>query len=425
VAVCQRAILIKKILQLWGRGSSIIECAEATKLLSEEFKAPYLVESSSWSVMVEGFGYSIPMKNQESVRKNFSHIAFEGPVRCRNPDNMFWVLLEYEARDQTEPFETRTELQAFFGREVGAAAAAARRLVGRNDLKKRAYLGPTAMDNELSLVMANMARARPGSWVFDPFAGTGSILVACAQFGAFCTGTDIDIRVLRGKGGRNPHSNFDQYGLPRPELVRADNHLWHRHWRPRRPLYDAVVCDPPYGIRAGARKSGSKKDRVNPVPEDKRRDHIPQTQVYPVEDVMQDLMIVSAKTLRIGGRLCYLLPCTYDLTEEQLPTHPCLRLVANSLERMTLKLGRRLITMEKIKEYEYEKEHEYRDSMHFISETPDDEEREGKKQDLPYSNLREKTKRTNVEATPPPPLKKKPPVPSSFSAAADDDAAKV
>lgn len=33
--------------------------------------------------------------------------------------------------------------------------------------------------------------------MFDPFAGTGSILVAAAHFGAVTLGADIDIRVLR------------------------------------------------------------------------------------------------------------------------------------------------------------------------------------------------------------------------------------
>lgn len=40
-------------------------------------------------------------------------------------------------------------------------------------------------------------QVRKGSFVFDPFAGTGSILVAAAHFGAITLGADIDIRVLR------------------------------------------------------------------------------------------------------------------------------------------------------------------------------------------------------------------------------------
>ena len=57
--------------------------------------------------------------------------------------------------------------------------------------------------------------------VLDPFVGTGGILVACGHFGAFCVGTDIDIRILRGKGGKSIFTNFQQYGLPPPELIRS------------------------------------------------------------------------------------------------------------------------------------------------------------------------------------------------------------
>ena len=38
---------------------------------------------------------------------------------------------------------------------------------------------------------------RKGALVFDPFAGTGSILVAAASLGALTLGADIDVRVLR------------------------------------------------------------------------------------------------------------------------------------------------------------------------------------------------------------------------------------
>ena len=36
--------------------------------------------------------------------------------------------------------------------------------------------------------------------MLDPFAGTGSILIAAAHLGGICYGTDIDYRVIRGKG---------------------------------------------------------------------------------------------------------------------------------------------------------------------------------------------------------------------------------
>lgn len=69
----------------------------------------------------------------------------------------------------------------YFGREVTEGN---REVVTTFDLKKRPYLGPTSMDNELALVMANMALAGEGKLCFDPFVGTGSILVVrCVEEG--------------------------------------------------------------------------------------------------------------------------------------------------------------------------------------------------------------------------------------------------
>ncbi len=46
--------------------------------------------------------------------------------------------------------------------------------------------------------MANQALIKPGSIVWDPFVGTGSIIVAAAHYGAHVYGSDIDYRVLHG-----------------------------------------------------------------------------------------------------------------------------------------------------------------------------------------------------------------------------------
>ena len=35
--------------------------------------------------------------------------------------------------------------------------------------------------------------------MFDPFVGTGSLLLTCSHFGAVTLGADLDPRVLRGK----------------------------------------------------------------------------------------------------------------------------------------------------------------------------------------------------------------------------------
>lgn len=55
------------------------------------------------------------------------------------------------------------------------------------------------MDAQLSLLMANQAKVKDGDVVLDPFVGTGSLLVAAAQFGGYVLGTDIDYLMLHGR----------------------------------------------------------------------------------------------------------------------------------------------------------------------------------------------------------------------------------
>ena len=55
------------------------------------------------------------------------------------------------------------------------------------------------MDPLLSLVMANLALVKPGDLVFDPFVGTGSLLVAAGVVGGYVMGTDIDYLMLHAR----------------------------------------------------------------------------------------------------------------------------------------------------------------------------------------------------------------------------------
>lgn len=55
------------------------------------------------------------------------------------------------------------------------------------------------MESEASLLMANQALAAPGKWIYDPFAGTGSMLLTASALGAMTFGSDIDGRQIRGK----------------------------------------------------------------------------------------------------------------------------------------------------------------------------------------------------------------------------------
>ncbi len=66
-------------------------------------------------------------------------------------------------------------------------------------------------------------QVRRGDLVFDPFSGTGSLLVAAASFGARTLGADIDVRVLRDgkadKAGKVTHACLACLGCPTAEAL--------------------------------------------------------------------------------------------------------------------------------------------------------------------------------------------------------------
>ena len=124
-------------------------------------------------------------------------------------------------------------------------------------------------------------------------------------------------------------------------------------------LFDAIVCDPPYGIRAGARKSGSAKSIVNKVSSHNMPHHIPKTQPYDVDDILDEMIDNAARMLKVGGRIAFLLPACVGMSLEELPKHPCLRLREASEQRCTSTLSRWLITYVKVQPYDMSRRSEY------------------------------------------------------------------
>ncbi|TYZ59231.1 hypothetical protein PybrP1_002239 [[Pythium] brassicae (nom. inval.)] len=386
----ERGILVKGVYEVWGcaDGGDYDALVRSVAAFADPIKARIVHDvACSWRVKVDAFGKKLSMAEQRERRERFAEVLpFAGDVVMKDPAETFLVLEEIGVDQELTP--ALEPKRIFFLRELAGSdknrgRGGARDLVDQQTLKRRAYIGPTSMESEMALLMSNMAMVQPGDLVIDPFVGTGSVLIPCGTHGAVCFGTDIDIRVLLGigvgvSGGgatdellrddtngqprANVLSNFRQYGLPAPELIRADNSRSPLVARCR-GLFDAVVCDPPYGIRAGARKSGRKPSPKVPHPgagvgvlgqktfeemsEARRLNYIAPTQPYAAEDVMRDLLQFAAETLREGGRLVYLLPTTYEYTDADLPRHPTLRVVANSEQKLTTKYARRLITMVK------------------------------------------------------------------------------
>ncbi|KAJ8970386.1 hypothetical protein NQ314_001254 [Rhamnusium bicolor] len=132
------------------------------------------------------------------------------------------------------------------------------------------------MDPQLSLLMANQAKIQNGNIVLDPFVGSGSLLVAAAEFGGYVLGTDIDYLMLHAR--------------TRPSRIT------------QKMFYQVYVFIAPYGIREATERVGTSKENYT-VSEKHLSTHIPAKIEYGISNIYRDLLLFSAKHLKVGGRL--------------------------------------------------------------------------------------------------------------------------
>mmetsp|Transcript_4706 Transcript_4706/g.8847 ORF Transcript_4706/g.8847 Transcript_4706/m.8847 type:complete len:429 (-) Transcript_4706:212-1498(-) len=329
--VVSRSVCVEKFVRLIGEGSTLEDLLEdCLRRVSDDAEVRNMIaQETTFAFEIDVIYGKIDKPEQREIIDRFAVLPFAGKVAMKEPERKFVVIRDLRALDKW-----------YFGLQVAHTREGSKRWYNRYMLTKREYLGPTSTDTELAILMVNQAQVVPGSIILDPFCGTGSILVAAAHFKALCFGCDIDMRVLRGWSvGRstsdspgNIFTNFDVYGLEYPEIIRNDVSL--NIWR-QEGLFDAVICDPPYGIRAGSRKKTTRSENS--------------TETYESRNAILDLLDFSAKVLRVGGRLVYLLPTDRDVYDiRDIPVHPDLRLVANSENLLSSRISRRLITLEKI-----------------------------------------------------------------------------
>jgi tRNA (guanine10-N2)-methyltransferase len=293
---------VQKIYELWGSGVDYDSLYADIRARTEHIWPAY--QPCTFRFEFDSFRGTHSNEEKRRLIESFSFMKFTGKIVMSKPDNQFIVFEDY-ALDAVKPHLLH------FGREV---AEGGRRAVNKYNVKKRHYIATTSMDAELSLVTANMALSAPGTLAYDPFMGTGSFPVSCAHFGAAVFGSDLDGRSIRGKKGRNVASNFKQYGTSDLYFggVTADltnTPLLHSR------ILDAIVCDPPYGVREGLKVLGHVKERLkyevilnNGVPAHLQDDYVPPKKPYSFVRMLDDILDFSATRLVDGGRLCMWMP---------------------------------------------------------------------------------------------------------------------
>mmetsp|Transcript_16144 Transcript_16144/g.38287 ORF Transcript_16144/g.38287 Transcript_16144/m.38287 type:complete len:685 (+) Transcript_16144:477-2531(+) len=119
---------------------------------------------------------------------------------------------------------------------------------------------PTGLGWTEALLTANLARVRGGSAVLDPFCGGCSLLGAARELGAgACVGSDTNRGYLEMGAAASPTSPAVGHGTDR---LQAD--ALQTAWR--RESFDAIICDPPFGIRTALHsRLGFEGSPVEPV----------------------------------------------------------------------------------------------------------------------------------------------------------------
>lgn len=271
----------------------------------------------------------------------------------QKPDQQFAVFEEYD-------LNVSTPKKLYLGRLI---ATSGRKAIAKYTLKKRSYIATTSMDAELSLVTANLTLASAGKITYDPFMGTGSFPLACAHFGATVFGSDLDGRSIRGKKGRNVQGNFAQYGTLASYLGGFVADLTNTPLRTgsgsdttgKGRWLDALLCDPPYGVREGLKVLGSTRVALHEevlladgTPAHLSDSYVPPKKPFSFTRMLDEILDFGASTLVDGGRLCMWMPVagateSTDMTggvsragiskneqvaEYAIPQHPQLQLMS-------------------------------------------------------------------------------------------------
>ncbi|CAB3407814.1 unnamed protein product [Caenorhabditis bovis] len=353
--ILSRCVLVKFAVEYFAEGQSyeqLYQEIEDKKLLKNFDNV-----DDSFAIRVFAIGRKKRLDLVEKVKTFLDNVTFtQSPVNLRTPKNEFYLVEEYEKPIDNDPS------QVYFGKFIGDGQYL---LKTRYNLKDRCYIGNTTMDPELAFLQANISRVSPGEIVLDPFVGTGGLILSAAEFGGLVVGMEINYQTAnaigkssrKGVGTRGDdesiQANFEQQGTQDRLLSiiigdSSKHEIWSRNSR-----FDVIVADPPYGVREKGRKVGK---NLKSHRENAQVVRFPQKQEYDLEKVYCDLLNLAAKICAIGGRVSFWYPVILEIySDENLPKHPAMKLIANCEQTLTRNTSRRLLTYKKLRnpeEYE-------------------------------------------------------------------------
>jgi tRNA (guanine10-N2)-dimethyltransferase len=143
--------------------------------------------------------------------------------------------------------------------------------------RARPFFHPAAIFPKLSRALVNLSRVDFGEVFFDPFCGTGSLLLEAHELGARPLGADRDPRMVRGALRNMTSFRQDWLGIIRAEVGRTPV-----------SVVDGMATDIPYGRASSTSGSNTR-------------------------EIMEKLRTTAAELLREGRRLVAMHPSTVEV----------------------------------------------------------------------------------------------------------------
>lgn len=319
--VASKSIVVKSI------SKHIFTASNWEEILEFANKYEHSYNNGSFAIRIETYNKKLQQDQQMPyINQLISALKLNSKVDIKNPDTKIMIFMDFE--DSTSEKPHRIQLSTYLGEGNFE-------FPDKFTLKKRSFINKTSMESTLALHSAVHGLAGPGRLIYDPFCGSCSILVAAASLGSLVVGSDLDMKAMTEQGYKEEkdisiRANFVQYGLESRLIGVARANFLEDRLIPKN--LDAIVTDPPYGIR----------EKI-----------VAESGLSPLHPLLLHLYEFASKHLKIGGRLVYWLPCGYDLNvERDLPKISTMKVVSNCQQYLNSRYCRHLITLEKTNEDE-------------------------------------------------------------------------
>jgi tRNA (guanine10-N2)-dimethyltransferase len=165
-------------------------------------------------------------KKMSNIEKKVGGLI-EGKVDLKNPGNEIRVIVSD---------------RCFLGKKI---LEIDRKAFDRRKPQFRPFFSPISLHPRLARALVNLSRIKQNQILFDPFCGTGGVLIEAGLIGAKPVGSDIDEKMVKGC-----RENLEHFGIKKYDVFQSDVGEVN-------VKCEAIVTDPPYG-----RSSSTKKENI-------------------------------------------------------------------------------------------------------------------------------------------------------------------